>query len=80
MRETRLSPELLQLLHALEAIRFPVRGSKVDCLVEVEAMIESSMVGLRESDDKLPRSLVDCIYANTSLLELLGSEKGHELE
>ncbi|KAI6762678.1 hypothetical protein HG530_008658 [Fusarium avenaceum] len=56
-----------------------MRG-EVDSLVEVESMIETSVVRLREGDDKLPGSLVESVHTNACLLQLLRGQECDQLK
>ena len=80
MGETGLPTEGLQSFDACKTVRLPVAGSEVDGLVEVEAVVEASMVGLWKSNDELPRALIKRIYPNTSLLQLIWGQECDELE
>jgi len=45
----------------------PVGGAEVDCLGEVEALVEAGVVGAWEGDDELAGALVGLVDAHTLL-------------
>jgi hypothetical protein len=80
MREAGVSAKSLKALNSRRAERLPVRRCKIDSLVEVESVIETCVVGLRESKDKLACSLVHRINVDTSLAEFVRGHQRHKLE
>ena len=58
-----ITPEV----NACLAERLPIRRGKVDCLVKIEAMIESCMIRLWERNHKLSSTLVKCIDIDSRL-------------
>jgi hypothetical protein len=80
MRENRVLLDLAVPFDASETVREPIGEGEVDGLVEVEAMVESGVIGARESDDELVWSLVDGGNADTVFLQPTGTHQSDELE
>ena len=72
--------ECLKTLNPGSAKRLPVRRGKVDGLVEVEAMVESGVIGLRESEDKLACPLIYRIHVDSGLAKFVRRHQRHKLE
>lgn len=80
VREDGVLLDVAVAVNALEARRQPVGQCKVDCLVEVEAVVESRVVRAGEGDDKLVGALVACDNAHAVLLEPSRAHERDELE
>lgn len=50
---------------------YPVHGAEVDSLSKVEALVKSTVVGSRESDDKLASALIGAIDLEKSGYEVM---------
>jgi hypothetical protein len=78
--EARVAAESLESLNAHCAPRLPISWGEVHGFIEVESVIETSMVCLGEGNDELPSPLIKSVYVNTSLFQLVGWHQSDELE
>ena len=61
VREDRVAFDLFVVVNGRSANGQPVGGTKVDGFGKVEAVVEASVVGARESDNKLAFVLIDAV-------------------
>ena len=79
MRETRLPPESFESFYSCLAERFSIGRSKVYRLVEIESVVESSMIRLGKRDHKLASSLIKSIHTDACFLQLVRRKERNEL-
>src|SRR5436190_7881646 len=80
MREARLPSKSLKALNSGLPERLPIRGRKIHRFVKIKSVVEAGMIGLWKRNNKLACPLVNCIYIDAGLLELVRWQQSDELK